>query len=79
MQRRFKVELLIDEEVLLKTYYEAHDLNLYDEELEEPSIEEALEFELNWVLPSGIEFVGEPEEIKEWSGNRCSHCFSPLD
>ena len=58
--KKFTVTLLIDEDLLLKTYCEGHDVDPKDC----PPIEDMVESELMWVLQSGIDLIGDIVEVE---------------
>lgn len=59
--KKYRCTLLIDEEMLIKTYMEGHGL----ESADDVDIEEVIKNELGWVLSSGIDVIGNLEEIEE--------------
>jgi len=60
MLRKFTATLLIDEDLLLKSYCEGHDIQPKDC----PSIEDIVRSELMWVLQSGIDVIGDIVEVE---------------
>ena len=53
--KQFTVNILVNEEELMKAYTEGHDINQSDC----PDLEQMIESELNWLSNSGISFSGE--------------------
>lgn len=59
--KKFTATLLIDEEQLLKAYCEGHDVNPEDC----PPLEDMVRSEIMWVLQSGIDIIGDLENIED--------------
>ncbi len=59
--KKYRCTLLIDEEMLIKTYIEGHELDGVDD----VDIEEVIKNELGWVLSSGIDVIGDLEEVHD--------------
>ncbi len=57
--KKYKATLLIDEDLLLKTYCEGH--NITPENC--PSLEEVIKSEALWILQSGIDVIGDLEQV----------------
>lgn len=59
--KKFRATLLIDENLLLKTYCENHDI----EPQNCPPLEDIVRSEMQWILQSGIDLIGKLENLEK--------------